>query len=218
MVAAILDPAENMLLNFEVEALPLEITTLADDVRSAVRPQDACSNGGVHALANDARANIVTIARKRGFRRSMTSTIATETHARIAGNESLCSGTTDAISDAVADTVIEAGADLSGGLFTLASDARANIVTIARKQSLDHRFIVRTMASRSAPAVDGPTKVFVSRDGRSNLVAWQGEDGAIRYVESAAGDDSWSEVHELKLDTDLDQVETQQLLGRRLDG
>ena len=219
VVVALVDPAANQLLNFEIEALPLEVTQLADDVRDIVRPRTACDQGGLKALASDARANIVTIARKRGFRGAMASGMAIEAHAALMDldESAACASTNADLSDEIAETVIDAGVELSGGLFAEASDARANIVTIARKLDLDHRLVVREMSSRTAPQVDGPTRVLVSRDGLSNLVAWE-KNGMVRYVESDDSDDGWSATMSLRIQSGLDDLETQRLLQGRLDG
>ena len=149
----------------------------------------------------------------------MAATLATEAYSSIVAlDESVCDDSKTGISDEVSETVIGAGADLSGGLFTLESDARANIVTIARKRGLDHRLVIRGTAARIAPQTSGVTKVLVSRDGLSNIVAWTAEDGTVRYVESTSTENGWSDALELQLDGDLRSAETLQVLSRRLDG
>lgn len=218
VVATVLDSASNRLLTFEIEALALEVTDLAAEVADNIDGAGSCETGGLVALSNDARANIVTIARNRGFRMSMANTLANESRTVLRSRESLCDASRDVIQREVAETIIDAGADLSGGFFFVASDARANIVTIARKGDFDHRLVIRGMTSRSAPEVGGKTRVFVSRDGGANIVAWQTASGTVRYVESDRSDDGWSAPRSLLTSGGLLSAEATRLLSGRLDG
>ncbi|MEM1248587.1 MAG: hypothetical protein AAGK22_19575 [Acidobacteriota bacterium] len=218
VVATVLDSASNRLLTFEIEALALEVTDLAAGVAESVDGEGSCASGGLVALSQEARANIVTIARDRGFRASIARSLANESHSVLRSREDLCSAPSETIEWEVAETIIDAGAELAGGLFFVESDARANIVTIARRGTFDHRLVIRGMTSRAAPKVGGKTKVFVSRDGGANIVAWETEAGTVRYVESDGSDDGWSQPRSLLTAGGLLSAEATRLLTGRLDG
>lgn len=72
-----------------------------------------------------------------------------------------------------------------------------------------HHFRVSVLADREPPSVSGDARLYLSRNGRESLVAWE-EDGAIFYVESDG--DFWKGEQSIALSDTLDRASAFKIL------
>ncbi len=209
VVAGFAAAATQRLVTLEIDVLPVELSHLADRVRTQIIDIGARYSvpGGLQHLAAAARTHLIEVGR--AFHPEVAQTLADQVREYI-----LAKGGGDLIplADGVRTQIIDIGAKLSGrGLRQRSSVAApgddaaapAQIVQVQAAGSDQPVALlqVRLASSRPAPQTGaGSTRLFLSESGQDVVVAWV-EDGRVRYRDSAGA--GWSETRELRVSDSL---------------
>jgi hypothetical protein len=224
VVAGFAAAASERLVTLEIDVLPVELSRLADRVRTQIIDIGARFSvpGGLQHLADAARAYAIDSGR--AFHPEVAQTLGDQARDYILAN-----GGRDLIplAEGVRTQIIDIGAKLSGrglrqrssapGAGDEASPAR-QIVQVRAAESRDERPLallqVRLASSRPAPETGaGSMRLFLSESGQEVLIAWV-EDGRVLYRDSAGA--GWNETRELRLSPTLPLERALEILEHRV--
>lgn len=224
VVVAFVSMATGRLNTLEIDALPMQLSLLADGARAHIIDLGAkLYPGKLKSLAEEARAHIIDLGRS--FHPEVSGSLAAQAQTYI--NSSSPTTPLKVIADGARAHIIDLGAKLSGrgrGLKTASSASTASVILEVEPSDLQatadaspfspQLLQVQMISARPAPAVGkGEISMFVSETGRDVLLAWI--DGTrVLYVETQEA--GWSEVREIRLNADLDSVRTLQMLEQRI--
>jgi hypothetical protein len=225
VVVAFPSPRTNRLITLEIDALPPQLSQLADEARSHIVDIGAKMTlpDDVKLLADGARSHIVDIGV--AFHPEVAHALADAVHAYIL-KEGPGSGL-KVIADGARSHIVDIGAKLSGrGLrtSTAASVATSAIVEVApsteditppeKAPTLSHLLNVRVVSDRPAPETGtGQALLFVSKSGEEALVAWMKADRLYYRETSGTG---WREQLQLRISENLNLDQAFEVLQRRI--
>ena len=197
VVAALPRHRSGRLLTLQMRVLPEPLLRIAEDIRARIVliGRSTEERSSMLRIADEIRARIVLIGR---MHRGVREYIASKTYASLlAYGASYVPEEAEQIGDLGWLSVIESGASILGnGLRE--GDLPCSILYLgdspAEMVGSEHQVEICLTSDRPAPETDPrrPHSIFVSETGEEALVAWEGEDGALHFRESAG--ESWSEV------------------------
>jgi hypothetical protein len=208
----------------EIDALPAQLSLLADGARAHIIDLGAkLYPGKMQSLAEEARAHIIDLGRS--FQPVISGALASQAQAYILINGSSPGSDLKAIADGARAHIIDLGAKLSGrGLKTAASELAPPAIVEVQPLSLtatpdalpfSPQFLeVQLVSSRVAPEVGrGDVRMFMSESGQEVLLAWI--DGQrVLYVETSG--QGWSETREVRITPSFDSTDAFEVLERRV--
>ncbi|HWN41440.1 MAG TPA: hypothetical protein VNW71_04430 [Thermoanaerobaculia bacterium] len=221
VVVAFVSPASGRLNTLEIDALPMQLSLLADGARAHIIDLGArLYPGKLKNLAEEARAHIIDLGRS--FHPVVSNSLAAQAQTYISGSSP--SRPLKSIADGARAHIIDLGAKLSGrGLKNAAGAATSSSIIEVPTNSLlanaDASFSpqllqIQMISARPIPEVgEGSIKMFVSEKGQDVLLAWINEQRVL-YVETLEA--GWSDVREIRLTEDLDSARALKMLEQRV--
>lgn len=193
VVASFISPETRRIVSVEIDALPAELSLLADG----------------------ARGHIIDIGR-RFFHSEIATSLADQIQARILatqGKEEL-----EQLADIARGHIIDIGAKLSGrGLLQATGAAVSRIVEVpgsSPENPLQHLFQFRLASSRTVPEIGaGDVTLFASKTGKDILIAWATPQRVL-FHESEG--DEWRSFQEIKLTAGVTLQKAYEILEQRM--
>lgn len=224
VVVAFVSMTTGRLNILEIDALPMQLSLLADGARAHIIDLGAkFYPSKLKSLADEARAHIIDLGRS--FHPEVSSSLAAQAHAYINGSSP--SVPLKVMADGARAHIIDLGAKLSGrgrGLKTASSTSTAPrilevepsaLMATAEESPFPPQLLqVQMISARLAPEVGkGEISLFVSETGHDALLAWI--DGQrVLYVETQGS--GWSQVREIRLTSDLGSSRALKMLEQRI--
>ena len=224
VVVAFVSMTTGKLNTLEIDALPMQLSLLADGARAHIIDLGAkLYPSKLKSLADDARAHIIDLGRS--FHPEVSNSLAAQAQAYINGSSP--STPLKVIADGARAHIIDLGAKLSGrgrGLKTAYSTSTAPEILEVEPTSLmatvdegpfpAQLLQVQMISARPIPEVGkGEISMFLSETGQDVLLAWV-DDQRVLYVETQGA--GWSEVREIRLTADLDSSHALKMLEQRI--
>ncbi|NJL28302.1 MAG: hypothetical protein HC897_10615 [Thermoanaerobaculia bacterium] len=215
VVVGFLDPHSGHLASIEVQALPTELSELAEAIRETILEIYAGDPTlSVAQLAEKARAQIIHIGSK--FHAS-TITFLSEQIAQLILTEGqqLSESNVGTIADKARAQIIHIGAKLkAGGLENVEPWQLIEIGQTSLGGAPYQLLKVTPVGSWSPPDVGAKARLFLSESGHFALLAWA-KDGRVRYRESLP-DGGWSNTQQIVLGDTLDIDTAFEMLASRI--
>lgn len=220
VVAAFSSTRSHRLVTVEIDALPAQLSRLADEARMHIIEIGAKHSypAGYKQVADLARMHIIEIGVK-GYQSEVAQAMAQQVSTLILENKG--GDALSVIADRARMHIIEIGARLSDrGLRSSASASTVQIKEVAGQGTQDgpaaplHLLGFRLAATWPAPETGGqPVRYFPARSGRDLLVAWA-DQGKVKYRETQDGE--WNAVKEIALSSSVDVERAYQILEERM--
>ncbi len=221
VVVAFADSATRRIAAVEIRALPRDLTSLGDRARAHIIGLGRASfPNDLEALAGAARAHIIGLGMR--LRPQVLRSLGDELRTYILAWRPE-HGDLDALAGAARAHIIGLGSGFSGdGLQpTVAEGAQDAVLEEIASAELDgpaHLFSFRVASSRAVPRIAATAQtvaLFSSPDGSAVMIAWALAE-RVRYRESGA--QGWSEVQEIRLNSELDLEAAWKILADRARG
>lgn len=218
-VAGLVDPQTRQLVELEIEAVTGELALLAREIQTGLLAAgEEVYRDHRPTLADRARVQIIEFGHRLSLHPGLLQYLADLLAEVVAADEGQGLA---ALADRARVQIIEFGARMAAQGLTPSPGEEISWVlefpgqeTPPRQAEPLHALSVRLAAARPVPEIgSGPTTLFLSRDGKEALVAWQ--QGEVLYFRETNGID-WSEVHSLELGPDLDLAQAQAVLEQRI--
>lgn len=216
VVVAFVAPETRRLLSLEIDVLPRELSSLADDTRAVIIDTGAKFRGNIRGLADKARQAIIEHGRD-AFHMELLEAIGDRVREQI-----LAGGTKpiQAVADDTRAVIIDTGAKLAGrGL----RNPRNVFSAVERLEEITpnvplpvHVIRFQVVSSRPVPRISGSqVTLFLSETGEDVLIAWVGADpGKVSYRDSKNG--GWNNPLDLLLSDKLTLEQAYKILERRI--
>jgi hypothetical protein len=227
IVVAFTSPATGRLATLEIDALPAQLSRLADHARAHIIDLGAkLYPAKVQSLAAETRSDIIS--HGNSFHPEVVQSMADQVQAFILAQAATPGATLKVIADGARAHIIDLGAKLSGrGLRNATSAFAASTApSTVEIQTSDFEastevpafppqlLQVRVASSRPIPEVgSSELSVFMTERGQDVLVAWV-DGNRVLYRESS--DAGWKETMEIKLSPSLDLARAFEILEQRV--
>jgi hypothetical protein len=217
VVVAFVSQTSGQLNTVEIDALPMQLSLVADGARAHIIDLGAkLYPSNLKLLAEQARAHIIDLGRS--FHPVISSSLAAQAQTFINGSSP--SDPLEAIADGARAHIIDLGAKLSGrGLKNAFSTSSSSAILEVQPSALMGSFSpqllqIQVISARPTPETGkGKIDMFVSEKGQDVLLAWIDEQRVL-YIESQAS--GWSEVREIRLTASLDSNRALKMLEQRV--
>ncbi len=216
VVVAFANPATRRLLSLEIDVLPRELSSLADDTRAVIIDTGAKFRGNSRGLADKVRATLLEHGRD-AFHLELLEAIGDRVKELILAGGSK---PIQALADDTRAVIIDTGAKLGGrGL----RNPRNLVSPVERLEEITpnvplpvHVIQFRVVSNRPVPRLSGsPVTLFLSETGEDVLIAWVSSDRSkVSYRDSKNG--GWNNPLDLLLSEALTLEQAHQILERRI--
>lgn len=219
VVLGFVDPSSRQLITVEVNLLPRELSSVADEARAHIilighRDRERT----VRSVAAAARAHIILIGHRVHPR--IRSFIADRAYSAMTsyGEDNLAADHVEAMAESAWEAVLWAGLEIEdGGVLKPETDGEDILVEMspASEDPTRHAIQIRRLSHRELPGMgDAPTRLFVSGDGQDVVIAWRGEADHLHFRETTS--EGWSDVQKLPIGETLSLADAYELLESRV--